>query len=264
MSTTRRSLSLACGHFVLCAVLASAFSACSVGSGESSRSSEEAITSPAFDPPPDWLIHSTSGATVASSDPLNVILSSQSDTTIAAAWLPLLKPLGWSSVGIGTSALGLLEGKCIDPENASVETKGTYVEQSVSLRADGCANIADPGNPGGAKHNHARGWLQAETGAWFMAVSEEHVCAVDSFPFYDHCIDSNGFDQGREDLRTETLNEAKALGWQVMAEGVACPATVTAPGCVSFEYATRAAGTGSGGVAYDDQVLVVTLRLTSK
>ncbi len=263
MNATLRCLFLVCGPAVLGVILAPALSACSGGAAESSSSGEEALAAPAFDPPPDWLAHSVAGATVASVDPLNVVLSAQSDTTIAAGWLPLLGHLGWSSVRIGSSALGLLEGKCIDPENASVQTKGTYVEQPVSLRADGCANIAEPGTPGGPKHNHARGWLQAKTGAWFLAVSEEHVCVVSSFPFYDHCIDSNGFNQGREDLKAQTLREAKALGWQVMTEGVSCPTTVTAPGCVSFEYTTRAAGKGSGGVAYDDQVLVVTLRLKS-
>ncbi len=233
--------------------------ACAVTT-ERSASDEEAVAAPEFAPPPDWLAHSEPGATVASQDPLNVVLSADSDATIADAWLPLLAPVGWRSVGVGTSVAAFLRGACISGQTARVEPGGAYVEEPISMRSEGCSNVGVSGNPGGIKHNHLRAWPQPTTGAWFLSVSEEHVCPVRTFPFVYHCIDADGFDQGREDLKQQTLDLAAARGWQVMAPGDACPAAVTAPGCVSFHYVTRPAGSGSGGVPYDDQVLVLTLR----
>jgi hypothetical protein len=67
-------------------------------------------------------------------------------------------------------------------------------------------------SPGGTIHNHLRGWRQNSTGAWFVAVSEEHVYGA------THCIDPVGLDFGREDLKQQLIEAACFRGYLINGE----------------------------------------------
>lgn len=180
------------------------------------RVAAQAPTDADFLMPPDWLAHGlgNSGGVGqgGSVEPINVVVSAQSDvdpfdvlTTIAS----------FSSCFNSVSTL-----------QANVQPGQTSpVDQDVGLRDGGCLQIFVGGN-------HLRGWTQLlpnGTTAFFIAASEEHICRSDggqtgipgNLPNW-HCIDSDGFNQGRNTLTNDFVAAAstKNSGFAVMTKRV--------------------------------------------
>jgi hypothetical protein len=220
---------------------------------EKSGSMAQAASAVDYLAPYSWKTRPDPGG--VGSDPLNVILSANSDSSFGGL-ASMLRLFQWQFVQTGFDP-NLDHGICISGQQAAVDGS-TYAEQDFGMRPYACENVLTPGDPGGPDHNHLRGWDQTATGATFLAVSEEHVCTT----YPGHCIDPTGFDQGREDLKVQILQLAKLFGYEITGNlGSTCPQVVTGNGCLNLRYDTRRAGTGSNGVAYDELVLVVTFKL---
>jgi hypothetical protein len=116
-----------------------------------------------------------------------------------------------------------------------VDTANPDVDQSVSLRVNGCSGIVD------FTENHARAYPQT-SGAWFVAVAKEYPCLVAAWPPWWHCIASDGYDTGRDQFLVAVQAAAQAQGWALQCDTE-----------------SRPSGTGLNGVAYDGSVYVCSL-----
>jgi len=97
-----------------------------------------------------------------SREPINVVISAKSDKRVRD--------------NPGDYLLALTFSDCFGGQVVRANVDGSFKDQAFELRGGGCGEIF-----GG---NHLRGWQQSGTGAWFLAVSEEH-----GFP-WDHHIDT--------------------------------------------------------------------------
>lgn len=184
----------------------------------------------------EWLGQNT--AQHNSYEPLNVIISARSDNRVKNDPTTYLNAVRFSD--------------CFGGQVVKANVDGTWRGQAFEYRDGGCGELF-----GG---NHLRGWKQAQTGAWFLAVSEEHG------PPWAHHIDSNGFNKGRDDLAakvngtvTAPLGRYNYVSFRTTEE--------TVPGCAPSPTpkppSLYCAGTGSGntdGVPYDGKVIILTVQ----
>ena len=207
--------------------------------------------------PPDWNARVDDAL-----DPLNVILSANSEVSM----MQLSRMLEdgdppWREVQIGTT---IVDGRCINEVRAAVQPGGSYAPQSLSMRPFGCSARLFDVRRGREEQNHFRAWPQDVAGtegvrqAWFLAVSEEHFCLDGFSP--THCIDPDGFDEGRRDLVSQIMELAAADGMEVHAGGV-CPEPTPAEGCLSVLEGLRPFGENQDGVGFDGRVAVIRFAL---
>jgi hypothetical protein len=142
----------------------------------------------------DWKSTTVASSPVQGWDPLNMIIIPEGKTNITQG--QLAAAMSWSSVGIGRD---LSKNKCMSEQDAAVQPgNARRSPQDFSWR----------GVTGGCKNpalylpkiirNHARGYYQRRSGAWFLAVSEEKPCLVRGHLW--HCITPTGYDRGRDQL----------------------------------------------------------------
>jgi hypothetical protein len=153
--------------------------------------------------PPDWFAHGLGNSggvgNNGSIEPINVIISAQSNVDPFGI---LTGSLSWDSCFNSLSTL-----------QANVQPgQQDPINQVVGLRDGGCLQFFVGGN-------HLRAWPQTLTDgstAYFIAASEEHGCRSDGgnaipWPLWNwHCIDDDGFNQGRDDLVAEFIAGASA------------------------------------------------------
>jgi hypothetical protein len=165
----------------LCILLSSAI-------GVSAYSDSDFLT------PPDWFAHgqgNSGGVGTGSIEPINVIISAQS---VHDPFDILVALLHWSSC---FNLISVLQAN-VQPGQQNL------TDQSVGLRDGGCVQMLVPGN-------HLRAWPQTLPNgagtAYFIAASKEHLCRSDGgqsiipWPLPNwHCIDGDGFNQGRDSL----------------------------------------------------------------
>src|SRR5882762_8071101 len=132
--------------------------------------------------PPDWFAHGI-GQTAQVIEPINVIISAQSNVNP----FDILTKLSWADCQVTMLQANVQPGQ----QNP--------VPQMIALRNGGCIELFFGGN-------HMRAWAQTQTNrgtAYFIAASMEHDCLSDvgsKVPRPLHCIDSNGFNAGRDGL----------------------------------------------------------------
>jgi len=163
--------------------------------------SANAYSTADFLTPPEWLAHGlgNSGGVGkgGSIEPINLVVSAQSNVN------PLVVLQKLASFGSCFGSVSTLQAN-VQPGQKS------RVGQFIGLRDGGCAQIFVPGN-------HLRAWHQTLPNgriAMFFAASEEHPCRSDGgrkgipgkIPNW-HCIDPNGFNNGRDSL-TRVFNAA--------------------------------------------------------
>ena len=190
-----------------------------------------------YDTPADWNAHTVSGSRESGIEPVNFILTGDSDVGIDE----LISAMGadhWQKVSIGTGVFDPASGKCISEETATVEPNRTNANagQSISLRVDGCNGIWESGE------NHARLYPQGATGAWFVAAAKEHPCLIAAIPPWWHCIDSDGYNLGRDGFFGAVMDAASRQGWYIACEDQ-----------------PRPAGTGLDGIKFDDYLFACVL-----
>lgn len=224
--------------FLLGAVVGLAGISCSAEKGDGSKSTTDALdVGPAyrFDAPHDWNVSTAAGSPSPGVEPLNVIITGDSNVplnTILARMEHVVHRGGvvkeWLRVGTGTGLLDApISGACISAETATVSPDGRgTIPQIESLRVDGCAGIAEWGE------NHARMWIQTSSGAAFFAVSREEPCLLGVRPW--HCIESDGYNRGRDELVDDLKKAGENQGWAVDCKDV-----------------ERPSGVGLNGVAFD-------------
>lgn len=181
---------------------------------------------PDFNEPQDWTIHSKPG-NPAGQDPLNVILSAQSDVSLEEVFAAMdgtvpagyklfcqagggesgscdYVPVYWKPVAVveATDQAGkvaaFFNGGCISPMFGQVQPTGAPKEQDLSYRAGGFDTCAQYDPP----INHLRRYIQTIPGnnnqtAAFLAVSLEQACLLHEGAVVYHCIAPDGFNQGR-------------------------------------------------------------------
>ncbi len=187
-----------------------------------------------FQKPPDWLAHGNDRSTLGygSYEPINMIITGDSNLNINI--IDYLSFIGWT--GCGTSHL-----------QAKVQPGGSYVNERAELRDGTCFEFFLGGN-------HLRVWPQNLPGghvAYFMAVSKEHDCSVNGSPW--HCIDTNGFNQGRDDLVQTLRNEARRGMFRLNS------LKVEQPGLYAAGHGYDRGEHGWDKVAYDGHVAVLTM-----
>jgi hypothetical protein len=202
-------------------------------------------------------------------EPLNVVISARSTVSLAG----IQQALGqWKTVSTETtvSLIGI-HLKCISSETADVTGSG-YVPQHVAWRLGGCLDGNELSLTG--DEDHVRIWDQpvagSKYGAWFIAASYETMCLVRNGQLQTasankayaalhpgsayHCVDGgpgtfhaahpDGYDDAAQDFAAAVVTAAKSRGWQASERIV----TVR-----------RSAGSGEGGVPFDDTVRVLTV-----
>jgi hypothetical protein len=202
-----------------------------------------------FTLPPHWAASLTGVG--AGTDPLNLIVAGDSDYGVEQLLIEFAD--SWSQVQAGV----LISDKpthCLSAMRANVN--GSHEFQTFAARPHGCELLKEQKQPGGPEHNHLRAWLQTKTRAWFIAASEEHSCNG-----AEPCIDSDGFNKGRDDLVSTIVDSARRKSFQVV--NGACPPAPAAPGCLSLNKTQAPAGTGSNDVSYDGLVRVLTVKLAA-
>lgn len=230
--------------------------------------------------PADWDAHTPTDALIAGPEPLNVIIGANSTVTPTQ----LLAALGgWQAVGIGNSPFAR-PPSCISAEYANVtdQSNATPVAQAQSWRFGGCV-LGNIDSLAGLE-NHARLWNQPVPGspiggAWFVTASYETACLVTStgtiIPLKKatkaqlslpsvhlwHCIDgskgsllSNGYNVGAVVFVSSVKRAAAKKGWSVQVRY-----DERASGSSSGLGLDSGAGAGLGGVAYSNQVAVLTI-----
>jgi hypothetical protein len=115
----------------------------------------------------------------------------------------------WHSVDIGRNPL---RDRCISGQDAAVQPRDSRrSEQDFSWRTVKCTSpklILSRDIT-----NHARGYIQKATGAWFLSVSLEHFCLIGKHGITPwHCITKNGYDAGRDELISD---QRKSVGMRV-------------------------------------------------
>jgi hypothetical protein len=163
-----------------------------------------------FDTPDSWASRTLPGAPTeaAGFDPINVVIefgeTQQSAVQANVAILSALRKedgVFWNEVGIGTNSL---KDTCISEQDASVQPGSkAAARQDFSWRTVTCLSpeLILPT----AVTNHARVYIQKATGAWFLAVSEEHACIIKNGESHKgwHCITETGYNSGRDELIAE-------------------------------------------------------------
>jgi hypothetical protein len=204
-----------------------------------------------FSYPHDWQATTVASSPVSGYDPINVIIIPKGNVTESQLAADLYaNSLSWQDVGIGTDIPGAIVGnRCISEEDAAPDPgNATRKKQDFSWRRLnlGCSdpNLILPGNT----RNHARGYYQSGSGAWFVTASDEQECTLSNGSPW-HCIVPNGFNSGRNGL----VNDLRVL------------ASVDGDYSVQLTYMQAyAAGTPPqtdplGSVSYDGAVAVVTI-----
>jgi len=162
-----------------------------------------------------------------SREPINVVISAKSDKRVRD--------------NPGDYLLALTFSDCFGGQVVRANVDGSFKDQAFELRGGGCGEIF-----GG---NHLRGWQQSGTGAWFLAVSEEH-----GFP-WDHHIDSNGFNKGRDDLARSAdgivTERVGRFGYRQFK---------TTEETVRHMYGSSTGGGNTDNVPYDGTVIVLTVQ----
>jgi hypothetical protein len=202
-------------------------------------------------------------------EPLNVVISARSTVSLAAIQKALVD---WVTVSTATKVnLSGIHLKCISSERANVTGQG-FVAQQAAWRLGGCLHGNDLSLSG--NEDHVRIWNQpvagSKYGAWFVAASYETMCLVKNgrlvtastdksyaalHPAGDyHCVDGgpgtfhtlhpDGYDDGATAFVAAIAAAARRRGWQVGQR------TVTV---------TRAEHAGEGGVAFGDDVYLLTV-----
>lgn len=206
--------------------------------GSSSGGHSSAADESPYDPPADWNVHTVAASTEQGAEPLNFILTA--DSTVAMNQLvTAIQASQWQQVGIGTGILSdLADNECISAETATVDAdpNDANTDQTISLRVNGCDGIVESGE------NHARAYPQSSSGAWFVAVAKEYPCLIAAWPPWWHCIDTDGYDTGRDEWLEAVQSAANDQGWNLQ--------------CRSD---SRPTGTGLNGITYDGYVYVCTL-----
>jgi hypothetical protein len=199
--------------------------------------------------PPDWNAHKDDAL-----DPLNLIISGNSDITIDEFKEMLNQgDPSWEEV---FSGFAFVNGECINPVQASVNAGSPAVTQQFAMRPLGCSPphffSRRQESP---LQNHFRAWPQNASGAWFLAVSEEHFCP----PHIAHCIDSNGFNKGRFDLVEQVVDIAIQRGMEIKFFGE-CQDPMPEAGCLAVGQDLRPSGTNQDGVPFDEFVALLTFK----
>jgi hypothetical protein len=163
-----------------------------------------------FEEPYSWHSETVKGAPASAAgwDPINVVIvpgdrqpSAAADNDDILTALRKEKGVYWDEVGIGTN---FLIGNCISGQDADVQHgREQAVSQNFSWRTVTCHSPKLLEED--AITNHVRVYVQHATGAWFLAVSEEHFCKIKNGNGTKawHCITENGYDQGRDALVAE-------------------------------------------------------------
>jgi len=203
--------------------------------------------------PPDWNAHKGDAL-----DPLNLIISGNSDTTIDEFKEMLNQgDPSWEEVFPGDA---IVNGECINAVEASVNAGSPAVDQQFAMRPEGCSprrlfHIKE----GGLLQDHFRAWPQNASGAWFLAVSEEHFCPFTFPPRAAHCIDSDGFNKGRFDLVNQIVDIATQRGMAITFFGE-CQDPIPDAGCLSVGQDLRPSGMNQEGVPFDEFVAVLAFK----
>ncbi len=202
-------------------------------------------------------------------EPLNVVISARSNVSLAAIQTALKN---WLTVATSTSvSVSGIHVKCISSEKANVTGQG-FLAQEAAWRLGGCVHgnsLSLTGN-----EDHVRLWHQpvsgSKYGAWFATASYETLCLVKNgklitaksdtklaakHPGGDyHCVDGgpgsfqarhpDGYEDGAKTFVADVTAAARAKGWKLTKR------TVTVK---------RAEHAGEGGVAFNDDVYVLTI-----
>ncbi len=173
-------------------------------------------------------------------EPLNVVIGAQSDPSVKQDLVNYLEIVGYSNCGGGQ----------VDVANVG----SGYQHQAFEIRNGGCLEVPFGGN-------HLRGWKQNQTGAWFLAVSEEENITT------GHRIAPNGFNDGRDYLASQVSNkDFHYIGryyFRTRVERIpGCPPSPNPPPGSYY-----CAGTGTGNVngrPYDGKIVLLTVSLIQK
>jgi hypothetical protein len=192
--------------------------------------------------PADWFAHGSSGvAKSGSTEPINVVISARSQVDPFQA-LASLTSWNYCFNSISTLTANVQPGQT------------TGVSQTVGLRNGGCLEFFVGGNYLGAWPQN----LPDGNTAYFIATSIKTACRSDGgiagfpppVPNW-HCIDSDGFNQGREELMNDFILVATKRAYNIEVERAQLY-----PSGVGTD-----AGVGSAieQVPYDGYVNIVTL-----
>lgn len=230
-------------HSALFAIFTALVASTVVGCGSSADGQQGTgsadVTAAKLPTPFDWNAHADPKSVTPGPEPINFILNPETTVPLMDILQGLKRSQNWQQVQVGTGVTGLLGGACISAETATVDSTGlAAVTQLISLRVNGCLGV------GGTHENHARGW-KSVGGAWFFALSEEHVCVVGGKPW--HCIIKDGYNIGRDDFVKDLKQAGVQQGWRVT--------------CAQRE---RPMGAGLLGVVYDDQATACTVTRASQ
>lgn len=160
-----------------------------------------AKASPGFDLPYSWKSRTTADGPDSTKgyDPINMIIVPHGipPAAIVAALADGGSDTLWHSVDIGRNPF---RDRCISAQDAAVQPRDAkQTEQDFSWRTVKCTSPKLISSS--SITNHARGYIQKATGAWFLAVSLEHFCLIGKHGITPwHCITKNGYDSGRDEL----------------------------------------------------------------
>ncbi len=187
-----------------------------------------------------WLGRNT--AQHNSYEPLNVVISARSDSRVKADPYGFFYTAGFSD--------------CFGGQIVRADVDGANKDQAFEYRDGGCVEAFTGGN-------HLRGWKQGQTGAWFLAVSEEHG------PPTNHVIDANGFNKGRDDFAAKVNGTITRPAGRYTVYRFHTTEEIV-PGCPPSPNprppSLYCAGTGRGntnGVPYDGKVVILTVQQLS-
>jgi len=213
-----------------------------------------------YSTPPSWTASCTNrGRTpivpckLGGNEPLNVIISAQSTVPVEKNYdvlgsifskVSLFDSLGYTNCGTPTAG---------GPSPLYANVDGHWKTQDFGYRDEGCAENVTGGN-------HVRGWKQnnGNSTAWFLALSEEHLCQKqESTQLFNawHCInapsspkaDDGGFDQGRADFVSQVLDDA---AFSSSVKYIHVPSLKSSKG-------------STDNVPYDDRVAILTIQYSN-
>jgi hypothetical protein len=212
-------------------------------------------------PSDSWRSYTTGDSPLPGWDPINMVIVREGYAADVAALTPdavaaALRDKGapWNPSGIGSGVLAAFKGNCVSEQDAAVQPGDTTRSaQDFSWRRVGSGCLSWKLVTRGATTNHVRGYVQQDTGAWFLAVSQEQFCFVGKFGITPwHCITPDGYNEGRLQL----VDDLKRLpGYEVDVTYV----HEYPPGSPPF-----ASKDPLGRPSFDDLVAVVTIQKKPK
>jgi hypothetical protein len=204
-----------------------------------------------FQAPYDWKATTVATSPVSGYDPLNVVIIPRGGVSESQLASDLYEhSLVWQDVGIGTDVPGaIFGGKCISEEDAAVQPgNSTRKKQDFSWRRLnlGCSDpsLVTTGNT----RNHARGYYQSGSNAWFVTASDEQFCHLADGTAW-HCIVPNGFNTGRNGLVNDLL----------ILASVDSDYSVQLTYMQAYDAGTPPQADPLGSVSYDGAIAVVTI-----